>query len=90
MSMVSRYQADKRRLAHLRPVAGPHRHTERMEVPRVEYEKLSDDRLGETSAAIRARVKAACERQPQRLKGLMDIYSRYSAFKAELRKAVEG
>jgi hypothetical protein len=59
-------------------------------VPRVEYEKLSDDRLGETSAAIRARVKAACERQPQRLKGLMDIYSRYSAFKAELRKAVEG
>jgi magnesium chelatase family protein len=28
-------------------------------VPRVEYEKLSDDRLGEPSAAIRQRVEAA-------------------------------
>jgi magnesium chelatase family protein len=30
-----------------------------IEVPRVEYEKLSDDRLGEPSAAIRKRVEAA-------------------------------
>jgi magnesium chelatase family protein len=34
-----------------------------IEVPRVEYEKLSDDRLGENSATIQARVEAARERQ---------------------------
>jgi hypothetical protein len=32
-------------------------------VPRVEYEKLSDERLGEASSAIRARVESARERQ---------------------------
>jgi magnesium chelatase family protein len=37
-----------------------------VEVPRVDYEKLSDHRLGETSAAIRARVEAARKRQRQR------------------------
>ncbi|MBM3143810.1 MAG: YifB family Mg chelatase-like AAA ATPase [Chloroflexi bacterium] len=37
-----------------------------IEVPRVEYEKLSDDRLGEPSAAIQARVEAARERQRKR------------------------
>jgi magnesium chelatase family protein len=30
-----------------------------IEVPRVDYEKLSADRVGETSASIRARVQAA-------------------------------
>jgi len=30
-----------------------------VEVPRVEYEKLSDDRLGERSEAVQARVEAA-------------------------------
>jgi magnesium chelatase family protein len=34
-----------------------------IEVPRVDYEKLSSDRLGETSASIRERVQAARERQ---------------------------
>jgi magnesium chelatase family protein len=34
-----------------------------IEVPRVEYEKLSDDRMGEASEAIRDRVEAARERQ---------------------------
>jgi magnesium chelatase family protein len=29
-----------------------------IEVPRVDYEKLTSDRLGETSASIRARVQA--------------------------------
>ncbi len=38
-----------------------------LEVPRVEYEKLSDDRLGESSEAIRQRVEAARERQRKRL-----------------------
>ncbi len=37
-----------------------------VEVPRVEYQKLSDDRLGEASEAIRARVEAARQRQRQR------------------------
>ena len=37
-----------------------------IEVPRIEYEKLSDDRLGEPSAAIQARVEAARQRQRER------------------------
>ena len=32
-----------------------------IEVPRVDYEKLSTDRMGETSASIRVRVQAARE-----------------------------
>jgi len=37
-----------------------------IEVPRVDYEKLSGDRLGETSEAIRKRVQAARDIQTQR------------------------
>jgi magnesium chelatase family protein len=37
-----------------------------IEVPRVAYDKLSEKRLGEPSAAIRQRVEAARERQQQR------------------------
>jgi magnesium chelatase family protein len=37
-----------------------------IEVPRVEYEKLSDDRLGEPSEVIRQRVQTARERQRRR------------------------
>ncbi len=37
-----------------------------IEVPRVEYEKLSDKRLGEPSSAVRARVEAAREIQRKR------------------------
>jgi magnesium chelatase family protein len=37
-----------------------------VEVPRGEYEKLSDDRLGEPTAAIQARVEAARQRQRER------------------------
>ena len=40
-----------------------------IEVPRVDYEKLSSDRLGESSAAIRERVQAARERQRVRFDG---------------------
>jgi magnesium chelatase family protein len=40
-----------------------------IEVPRVKYEKLSSDRLGEPSAAIRQRVCAARQRQQQRFRG---------------------
>ena len=59
MSVISRYQ---------KRISGPllDRIDIHVEVPRVEYEKLSDDRLGEPSAAIRARVEAARQRQRQR------------------------
>jgi magnesium chelatase family protein len=40
-----------------------------IEVPRVDYEKLSSDRLGESSALIRERVQAARERQRVRFEG---------------------
>ena len=40
-----------------------------LDVPRVDYEKLSDVRLGEGSAAIRERVQAARERQLRRFRG---------------------
>jgi magnesium chelatase family protein len=40
-----------------------------IEVPRVEYDKLSDQCLGEPSAAIQAQVEAARERQRQRFEG---------------------
>jgi len=40
-----------------------------IEVPRVDYEKLSGDRLGEKSEAIRARVEQARARQRQRFTG---------------------
>jgi magnesium chelatase family protein len=40
-----------------------------IEVPRIEYEKLVDDRLGEKSAVIQARVEAARVIQQKRFKG---------------------
>jgi magnesium chelatase family protein len=40
-----------------------------VEVPKVAYEKLTEQRLGETSQTIRARVEIARERQRQRFKG---------------------
>jgi magnesium chelatase family protein len=40
-----------------------------VEVPRVEYDKLTDDRRGEPSAAIRARVEAARVIQRERFAG---------------------
>jgi magnesium chelatase family protein len=40
-----------------------------VEVPRVDYEKLSDKKQAETSETIRKRVQAARERQLERFKG---------------------
>jgi magnesium chelatase family protein len=59
MTMVSRYQ---------KRISGPllDRIDIHVEVPRVDYEKLSSDRLGEPSAAVRKRVEAARERQRAR------------------------
>ena len=60
--MVSRYQ---------KRISGPllDRIDIHVEVPRVEYDKLADDRLGEPSAAIRGRVEAARAIQRQRFAG---------------------
>jgi hypothetical protein len=62
LSMVSRYQ---------KRISGPllDRIDIHIEVPRVEYEKLTDERLGEPSTAIQARVEAARERQRRRFEG---------------------
>ncbi len=40
-----------------------------VEVPRVDYEKLSADRLGEASTVVQGRVEAARDRQRRRLAG---------------------
>jgi len=56
-----------------------------IEVPRVEYEKLSDRRQGETSATIQARVEAARQRQRQRFTGT-DIAGNADMRPAEVRK----
>ncbi len=40
-----------------------------VEVPRVDYAKLTDQRLGEASETVRARVEAARDRQRQRFTG---------------------
>jgi len=60
--MVTRYQ---------KRISGPllDRIDIHIEVPRVDYEKLSSDRLGEPSAAIRKRVEAARDRQAARFAG---------------------
>lgn len=62
MTMVSRYQ---------KRISGPllDRIDIHIEVPRVDYDKLSSDRLGEASQAVRARVEAACEWQRRRFEG---------------------
>jgi magnesium chelatase family protein len=62
MTMVSRYQ---------KRISGPllDRIDIHVEVPRVDYEKLSSDRLGEPSKDVRVRVEAARERQRARFEG---------------------
>jgi len=61
-AMITRYQ---------KRVSGPlmDRIDLHVDVPRVEYEKLSSNRRGETSAAVRARVETARERQARRFAG---------------------
>ncbi|HLY32024.1 MAG TPA: YifB family Mg chelatase-like AAA ATPase [Ktedonobacterales bacterium] len=55
-------------------------------VPRVEYEKLADRRLGETSVEVRARVLAARERQARRFAGLPRIACNAEMGPAEVRR----
>jgi magnesium chelatase family protein len=56
-----------------------------VEVPEVDYEKLSSDRVGESSASIRERVQAAREWQRVRSDGL-DIVCNSDIRVAEVRK----
>ncbi len=79
MRVISRYQ---------KRISGPlldriHIH---IEVLRVEYEKLSDDRFGERSAAIRARVEAARQRQRQRFAGSERLMCNGDMGPAEIRE----
>jgi magnesium chelatase family protein len=60
-----------------------------VEVPRVDYEKLSDNRLGETSAAIRARVEAARDRQRSRFKDARGVTCNAEMRPAEIREFCE-
>ena len=67
--MITRYQVCSKLQPHLRTDAGSQSTTHTMrfiEVPRVDYEKLSDDRLGEPSANMQARVEAARQIQRER------------------------
>lgn len=57
-----------------------------VEVPRVEYEKLSDHRLGETSAAIRARVEAARKIQRERFHAVHGVTCNSEMRPAEIRE----
>lgn len=59
-----------------------------IEVPRVNYEKLSSDRLGEASTDIRQRVQAARQRQLERFSqsGAADIVCNADMRVAEVRK----
>ena len=61
MSTITRYQ---------KRISGPllDRIDIHIEVPRVDYDKLTDDRLGERSEAIQARVEAARETQRTRFR----------------------
>jgi magnesium chelatase family protein len=61
-SLVSRYQ---------KRISGPFldRVDIFVEVPRIDYEKLTDDRLGEPSDRVQQRVTATRRRQQERFKG---------------------
>jgi len=60
-----------------------------IEVPRVEYDKLSDTRLGEPSATIRARVEAARKVQRERFKEVEGVACNAEMRPAEIREFCE-
>lgn len=55
-------------------------------VPAVDFEKLTDQRLGEPSSKVRERVEAARNRQRARFAGLKDITSNADMHPAEVRQ----
>jgi magnesium chelatase family protein len=59
-----------------------------VEVPRVEYEKLAGNTLGETSARIRARVEGARRRQEERLRDI-GLHASAEMGPAEVRRFCE-
>lgn len=60
-----------------------------VEVPRVEYEKLTDRRAGERSTDVRSRVLAARERQARRFASLSHIACNADMGPAEVRQFCE-
>ena len=78
MTMVTRYQ---------KRISGPlmDRVDIHIDVPSVEYDKLADQRLGETSVAIRERVEKARDAQRARFEGT-DIVSNASMGPTEVRQ----
>jgi magnesium chelatase family protein len=60
-----------------------------IQVPAVDYEKLTDKRMGEPSNTIRERVEAARERQRQRFANLKEISCNADMRPAEVRKFCE-
>jgi magnesium chelatase family protein len=60
-----------------------------IQVPRVDYDKLSDKRMGEPSNTIRGRVEASRERQRQRFASLKEISCNADMRPAEVRKFCE-
>jgi magnesium chelatase family protein len=81
-STISRYQ---------KKISGPllDRMDISVEVPRVDYEKLSDNRQGETSIAIRARVETARKRQRERFKAVQGVSCNAEMRPAEIRDYCE-
>ena len=59
-----------------------------VDVPRVDYEKLAGDTLGESSADVRARVEAARVRQQERFAGT-PLYCNADMGPGEVRKFCE-
>ena len=57
-----------------------------IEVPRVDYEKLTDDHTGESSADIQARVEAARERQRAPFAGSERLVANGDLGPAEIRQ----
>jgi magnesium chelatase family protein len=81
-TMIARYQ---------KKISGPllDRIDIHIEVPRVEYEKLSDQRLGETSQAIRARVERARMVQRERFREVKGVACNAEMRPAEIREYCE-
>jgi magnesium chelatase family protein len=57
-----------------------------IQVPTVDYEKLTDKRMGESSKTVRERVEAARDRQRKRFTGISGVSSNADMRPAEVRK----
>ncbi len=81
-SMVTKYQ---------KRISGPllDRIDIHIQVPRVDYDKLSDRRMGEPSKNVRERVETARERQRARFASLKEISCNADMRPAEVRKYCE-